>query len=112
MRLFFCHLSHTHDIIENGHLGLLDDISISPPSQGDSAAGRPQLAQYAVPRGLYFLDDDTLAITFFGNGPLGYLFNPSLALITLKSLPPQPFVHPNSLGYLRSITSTFSVSAF
>ena len=77
-------------------LGLLPDIPISQWMQVDGISEQPQLAQYAIVRGIYFVDEDTLAVTFLGNKPIGYVTSFGIvrdledllqSIFMLKSLP-------------------------
>ena len=53
-------------------MGLLLDIPISRWMRVEEI---PERAQYTVIRSIHFVDEDTLAVTFFGRKPIGYVLS-------------------------------------
>lgn len=61
-------------------LGLLLDI---PVSHWINDEADDQGSPYMVPRAIYFLDEDTFSVTFFGDGPIGCVLRVWEAIVGL-----------------------------
>lgn len=69
--LAFLQCIYSHTILDRGNLGLLLAIPIVQWTRYEGATEHSQLVQFIVPRGIYYVNEGLIAVTFFGPGPVG-----------------------------------------